>query len=212
MTIPPPDEFIVTGNNLLENWKKFKNDFLEYLHAQKIESNEPEKQITIFTECLGENGLNILKSLILQEQMFSDLDSIMNSVETLCSSSDFIGKRAAFYTKLQNDGESFDEYLESLQHLAKSCLFGNEEESEIKQRIFLGLYDKEIRDQMRKFADSSLEDVIGFCRTADLYKNNVDSSYLNSDCTKSTEFIINDYSPSVESEVNIFIFLCSDMS
>lgn len=168
-----PLPLLVVGN-LADNWKIFKQNFLNYIEAPKIHSTNTETHVAILLNLIGEDGLRIFNSLNLTESQVNDLHKVLNALEAYCTEShrsDIIYKRSVFNQRCQGNGETFDDFLLGVRALAKECSFGVLENLRIKDRIVMGLRDLETRDKLEKIQDLGLESAISFCRASEVMKS-----------------------------------------
>lgn len=169
-----PLPLLVVGN-LADNWKIFKQNFLNYIElpTAKIHSTDPETQVAILLNLIGEDGLRIFNTLNLSESQVNDLNKVLHALEAYCTEShrsDLIYKRSVFNQRCQGNDETLDAFLLAVRSLARECSFGVLESVRIKDRIVMGLRDLETRDKLEKIQDLSLESAISFCRASEVMK------------------------------------------
>ncbi|KAK5641094.1 hypothetical protein RI129_009641 [Pyrocoelia pectoralis] len=73
-------------------------------------------------------------------------------------------ERHVFFTRNKKSNESFDEYVTELRQLANTCDFGQLTDSLIRDRLILGIQDKEIKDRLLKEKDLTLTKAAEICR------------------------------------------------
>ncbi|XP_037025259.1 solute carrier organic anion transporter family member 74D isoform X2 [Bradysia coprophila] len=164
-----PLPLLVVGN-LADNWKIFKQNFLNYIQAPKIRSTSAETHVAILLNLIGEDGLRIFNTLNLTESQVNDLHKVLDAMEAYCTEShrsDIVYKRSVFNQRCQGKDETFDAFLLGVKTLAKECGFGVLENVRIKDRIVMGLRDLETRDKLEKIKDLTLENAISFCRASE---------------------------------------------
>lgn len=165
-----PLPLLVVGN-LADNWKIFKQNFLNYIESPKVRSNSTETHVAILLNVIGEDGLRIFNTLNLTESQVNDLQKVLNALEAYCTESyrsDVIYKRSVFNQRCQRNDETFDQFLMGVRTLAQECGFGVLENLRIKDRIVMGLRDLETRDKLEKIQDLTLESAISFCRASEV--------------------------------------------
>lgn len=169
-----PLPLLVVGN-LADNWKIFKQNFLNYIESPKFHITNSETQVAVLLNLIGEDGLRIFNTLNLSESQVNDLHKVLNALEGYCTEShrsDIIYKRAVFNQRCQGNEETFDDFLAGVRALAKECGFGVLENLRIKDRIVMGLRDLETRERLENIQDLSLESAISFCRASEMMKSN----------------------------------------
>ncbi len=168
-----PLPLLVVGN-LADNWKIFKQNFLNYIESPNVHSANSETKVAILLNLIGEDGLHIFNTLNLTESQVGDLHKVLNALEAYCTEShrsDLIYKRSVFNQRCQGNDETFNEFLMGVRTLAKECGFGVLENVRIKDRIVMGLRDLETRDKLEKIQDLTLESAISFCRASEVMKS-----------------------------------------
>lgn len=90
-------------------------------------------------------------------------------------------QRYLFYTRDQNDGEPFDHFLTEIQRLVKVGEFGDQEKSILRDRIVLGMRDKQFQERIIKLKDDEvhLEKTIEYCRGTEATKTQVKTVQWN---------------------------------
>ena len=70
-------------------------------------------------------------------------------------------------------GESIEAFVTQLRLKAKTCEFGNHEESLIRDRIVIGCQEARLQERMLREPDLNLTKAIDFCRAAETTKEQV---------------------------------------
>lgn len=209
-----PLPLLVIGN-LADNWKIFKQNFLNYIEAPKTQSIQSETHVAILLNLIGEDGLRIFNSLNLTESQVNDLNKVLNALEEYCTKShrsDIVYKRSVFNQRCQSEKETFDEFLSGVRRLATECGFGVLEDLRIKDRVVMGLRDLDTRDKLEKIPDLTLESAISFCRASEVMKSGDDKTgrgivLQHQASSKSTDCVLAAECGSQELEVRHFSFL-----
>lgn len=204
-----PLPLLVVGN-LADNWKIFKQNFLNYIESPATRSAGPETHVAILLNVIGEDGLRIFNTLNLTESEVNDLNKVLQALEAYCTEShrsDLIYKRSVFNQRCQGNDETFDGFLLGVRTLAKECGFGVLENLRIKDRLVMGLRDLEARDKLEKIQDLTLESAISFCRASEVMKasNNTNGSGIvlqHQVSSKSTDCVLAPECGSKELEVS----------
>lgn len=67
-----------------------------------------------------------------------------------------IHERACFHEQTQRAGESVEAFVRSLYELTQHCEFGNSMDEQIRDRIIIGITDKEVSRKLQLEADITL--------------------------------------------------------
>lgn len=164
-----PSQLKLQGN-LRENFKRFKQSFEIYLLASGLDKIEDERKIAILLNCIGEEALEVYNTFKMPSLKKEKYDDVMKVFETYCNpKKDILHARFLFYSRKQNDGESFDSFLTEIKALGRNCEFTNEEEL-LRDKLVLGTNDNETRVILIMMGDISLKDAIEHLRLAEIRK------------------------------------------
>ena len=137
MRIPPPLSF---EGNIKDKWLKWVQRFNIYLAATGLDSKSQERQVAVFLNLIGEEGLEKFNTFGLTENQKKVLDDVKKSFADYCSpKTNETVERYMFFMRNQESGESFNNYLTALKTLSATCGFGNLNDSLIKDRIVCGI-------------------------------------------------------------------------
>ncbi|KAJ8050045.1 hypothetical protein HOLleu_03080 [Holothuria leucospilota] len=168
---PPPP--IQAKEGAAEEWKLFKQMFEGYCIITQLHSHDAVYQKAVFLHCIGPVGVKICNSLkFAYDEDENDIKIIMTKLDTY-----FIGEcnetheRYVFNKRDQQVGETVDAYITNLRTLAKSCNFGDLEESLIKDRLALGINDPGTRKTLLQTKNLTLQDAVDICKTDEATRN-----------------------------------------
>nr|XP_034839814.1 uncharacterized protein LOC117995905 [Maniola hyperantus] len=69
-----------------------------------------------------------------------------------------------FFTRMQKDGESYEDFVVVLRDLSSTCSFGVLSESLCKDRLVCGITDTTVKDRLLRTKDLTLDKAINTCR------------------------------------------------
>jgi hypothetical protein len=75
--------------------------------------------------------------------------------------------RYIFHQRVQQPGETFDDFLADLRKMAKTCAFEQLEDSLIRDRLIIGIRDNPTRRRLLQQKKLSLSDTIDACRASE---------------------------------------------
>lgn len=81
-----------------------------------------------------------------------------------------IHDRACFHKRSQRAGETVEAFVRSLYELAQHCEFGAGKDEQIRDRIVIGIMDKEVSHKLQLEADLTLEKAIQLARQSEQVK------------------------------------------
>ena len=110
----------------------------------------------------------------------SDINSILDSMERhLRQQRNIILDRRDFYSRQQEDGEPFDDYLVALREIAQFCDFCTHcFESQLRDRIVMGIRDEETLRALLSENNLTLQATVSICRARENAQQN--SSVMSS--------------------------------
>ena len=76
-------------------------------------------------------------------------------------------ERYKFFSRVQESGESIDQYVTMLRKLCETCVFGTLKNSLIKDRIVLGVSNTKTREKLLRVPDLTLQKALDVLRSAE---------------------------------------------
>lgn len=160
-----PAEMVMEGD-LGANWKKFKNNLDLYMKATGCVNKTEDTKCAVLLHCIGEQGRDIFNTFEIGEE--NTLAAYIKKFDTY-----FLPKvnssveRNKFNTRIQNQEETFDNFVKDLRKLANNCDFGTFKEELIKDRIVCGVRDKRVKERLLREPDLKLDKAIDIGRAAE---------------------------------------------
>ncbi|UYV75756.1 K02A2.6-like [Cordylochernes scorpioides] len=194
----PPSQFELTLNNA-EAWETWKYTFLLYSDAIQLETKPVKQQRAILLHNIGDDALNIYKTFGLQEALTNPtitdiLEKFDNHFKPF---KNVIYRRYNFFSEVQEKNQSFDDFTK-VKNKAVDCDFGDLTESLIRDRIVLGVLDKNLTERYLQDPDLTLSKAIDLGRAAESSRTQLKeikeevtvnklSSYKETSSNKNTE-------------------------
>ena len=113
------------------------------------------RQISTLLYCLGEEGDDVLSSANIMEEQLKKYDNVMAKFDEHFKVRIF--ERAKFNKRVQLNGESSEQYITAVYHLADTCNFGNLKEDLICDRLVVGIRDQSLSQQLQMDPDLTIE-------------------------------------------------------
>ena len=165
--IMPPGRLDTTAN-IAENWKVWKQMWTNYMVIAKLDSQSSEYKVALFLHCIGVDALKIFNGFQFDRpEDKNDMAKIIEKFDQFT-----IGElnetfeRYTFNSRNQEDNESIDAYVTALRTLAKTCNFCNcMHDSIIRDRIVLGIKDKQTRKRLLQERNLTLKTCIDLCKS-----------------------------------------------
>ena len=147
--VPPPTAMNIKGD-VDSNWKMFKQSWEYYSQGAELSEKDKTVQVGILCSVMGSDCLRIMNSLTtLTDQDKKDPARIIAELSNHFEPQKHVlFERYKFNSANQSDAETVDQYVMRLRQLAKSCEYGNLEESLIRDRLVMGTHDARSRDRL----------------------------------------------------------------
>lgn len=81
-----------------------------------------------------------------------------------------IYERSKFHSKVQLPGESVEAFVRQLYELTGNCDFGAQKDEQIRDRIVIGIRDKQVSQKLQMKSDLTLQTAIEMARHCELIK------------------------------------------
>ena len=111
---------------------------------------------------MGSEAEKIFSSLEFEEEGHKkNYDAILKKFDDyFIPRQNLIHERACFYQRSQLPGEKAEAYIRVLYELAENCEFGDKRDEHIRDRLVVGIRDKELSQKFQLTADLTLAQVI----------------------------------------------------
>ena len=156
------------SNCSLREFSNWKTKFLDYSLLNNVHKLETKEQKAVFRALLDDEWLRILQ-FVLQTKLddnSTSIDEVINEMQTyLRSQRNVVLDRKEFYSRNQQNGESFDDYYMILQEIAAFCDFCQQcIEDQYRDRIITGISDEETVRELLTEQKLTLNKAISICR------------------------------------------------
>ncbi|UYV76924.1 K02A2.6-like [Cordylochernes scorpioides] len=146
--IKPPAEFVPYSNE--KKWETWRESFEIFAIAVNLESMPLVRQRAILKHIAGEKTVMIYKTFHISENdtylnVKEMLDMLTNHFKPFKNT---IQRRNAFFTCVQKERQGIMEFVTELKHLAQECEFENLTESLIRDRLIIGILDREVKRKL----------------------------------------------------------------
>lgn len=167
--LPRPMD-VETREALAKNWKMFRREWEDYEVASDLEAKPDKVRVSTLRMAMGRDCVEILENLDLSEGQKKKTKSILEALgQNFEPQANVIYERSVFYTASQEKEESINQYVNRLRRFAASCEFtpSRVHEEAIRDRLVLGVIDKQVRKQLIKDSKLTLTTAISLCNAAE---------------------------------------------
>ena len=155
--------------NVKENWKKWKQRYVLYMKATGLDTKSDDRKTAVLLNLIGEEALDKFNTFSLTEEQKNNSKDVMQAFEEYCTpKNNETIDRYIFFTRNQQNGESFINYLTELKALMGKCDFGDIKDSLLKDRIICGILNPTLKDRLLREDKLDLENCINICKASEL--------------------------------------------
>ena len=152
-TLPPPPALEIHDVQAAEKWKKFKRAWDNYsLATQLNEKSEAIQVATLLTVIgTGEESREVFSTFAwTTAEDSSKIKEVLTKFEEYCQPYKNVPfERYHFNRRMQEAGESYDQYRTALIKLAQGCEFQTITPDEIQRdRLVFGIRDNKVRERL----------------------------------------------------------------
>lgn len=187
---PPKPIVIENGGTNASTWKLWSQQFGWYATATGLDKRPPEVQVAMFMSAIGPEAAIIYNTFGLTEKESQSLETIKKKFEEyFIPKTNVTYERYVFNQIIQNNEESFDEFLTKLKNKIRNCDYEKLEDSILRDRIIIGIKSKTTRERLLIENDLNLQKAIDICRAAEQLKLQMNKIDNNSEITPTVAII-----------------------
>jgi len=168
----PPSALKLDGSNLEQAWKFWTQKLDLYMTASGADQKPESTQLAIFLHLIGDEALQVYNTFTFASaDDRNNLATVRQRFADYCTPRrNIVYERYEFWRQTQAPGENIDTFVTSLRLKAKTCDFGTQEESMIRDRIVLGCPDQRLQERLLREPDLTLTKALTICRAAEATK------------------------------------------
>jgi hypothetical protein len=171
MELAAPKTISFSGN-VAENWKRWKQQFRNYLTATEKDSKPDKLQVCTLLHCMGEDALDIFNTFKLNED--AKLNDVIEKFDAYCNPRTCqVFERYKFWSRDQQEGETVDAYVTELKKMSVNCAFDNLKDSLIRDKLVFGINDEKVRERLLREETLDLKKAVDMCRAAEMTKHQI---------------------------------------
>ena len=155
------------------DFKAWKSQWEAYFSLSGLDGQPGAKQVQALTLCLSCETVTIVDNLGLTAEQRGSVKEIIAAIEHYVHGQiNETVERRNFRRSVQQEGETFDDFLVSLRELAKTCNFCSDTctQKNILDQTIEGLLDGDIVEDLLKEKDLSLQSTVAKCRAHEAAK------------------------------------------
>ncbi|KAI4885248.1 hypothetical protein NFI96_018850, partial [Prochilodus magdalenae] len=159
----PPEQFDFSKP---EAWPDWKQRFTRYRVASLLTEDEETVQVNALIYSMGAEAEHIFKSFTFESEGDANKYSVVMAKfdEHFIPRLNVIYERAKFHSRVQLSGESVEAFVRQLYELAENCDFGAQKDEQMRDRIVIGIRDKQVSQKLQMKSDLTLRTAIEMAR------------------------------------------------
>ena len=136
----PPGALNLNGN-LRENWRRWVQRFELFLTASGKVKETEKVQCAILLHLIGDEALEIYNTFTFSESEDRDKLSVLKKKfeDYVNPRKNTVFERYKFWECKQQEGETIDQFITELKTRSRSCEFGDQTDSMVRDRIVFGV-------------------------------------------------------------------------
>lgn len=173
--LPTP---LVLGPKAKDDWKRWELDWKDYATINSLDARPDDMQVALFRTALGAEGKALLRNQPVPTDPDTNAPMDATKLKTLIAmmKNAVIGEvnetyeTYIFRTRLQNSGETVDEFVTALRELIKTCGLCNHDsmkEKFLKDQVIFGIKDNGLREKLLQERGLTLSKCVDMCRIAE---------------------------------------------
>lgn len=173
MDFHKPEVLNVITGNIANNFKQFNEEVLIYIEATETDKKPNKVQVARLKNLLGSDALKLYNTLKSDDDKNETVLSILKTLENHC-----LPKKNEtmaihmFFSRKQQEGESFDKYYIDLKSLIQHCEFKDQEDKILRSQIIIGISSSSTNERLLRH-DVSLEKVVQYCKSVEVAESNM---------------------------------------
>ena len=149
--------------------------------ASELDKKDEGKLVNTLIYTMGDEADDILLSFNLSPEDLQRYDVVKNRFENhFIAKRNVIYERAKFNVRIQNDGEPVEAFITDLHCLAEHCEFGTLKDQLIRDRIVVGLRNKQLSEKLQLDPDLTLEKAMAKAKQSKEVKQQQSAIHLKS--------------------------------
>ena len=155
------------------DFKAWKIQWDAYFNLSGLSAQSDKKQVHALTLCFTRKTLTVVENLGLTDAQCKSTKEMITAIEAYVNGQiNESVERRTFRSRVQQEGETFDDFLVSLRELAKTCAFCNDActQKNIRDQIIAGLADGEAVETLLKEKNLTLDTTVSKCHAHEAAK------------------------------------------
>ena len=169
--LPPPPPLDVHGVQAADNWKRFERAWRNYALAMELNKKSETIQVATLLTVIGEEAREVFATFTGWENEDDNdkIEPVLQKFADYCQPRKSVPfERYCFNRRVQESGESYEQYRTALRKLSVGCDFQSITPEEIlRDRLLFGIRDNKVRERLLREPRLTLAKTDEICRAAE---------------------------------------------
>ena len=174
--LKPPLELDFTaddGTNVPEKWHQWRQTMELHIELSMDRKSEKDK-CSAFLYMIVQKGRDVYNAMNLEDTQCDKIDVLFTKFKEYCKPKQNVTiERYHFNMRMQDKAEPIDQYITDLRLIAKNCSFGDLEDELIRDRIICGVNSNDVKQQLLKTKDLTLDKALTICRADEQFAHSI---------------------------------------
>ena len=166
--LPPPPPLDIHGTQAADNWKRFKRAWTNYALAIELNKKSEKVQVATLLTVVGEEAREVFGTFTnwVNEGDDNKIEPVLQKFADYCQPRKSVPfERYCFNRRVQESGESYEQYRTALRKLSEGCEFESITPGEIlRDRLVFGIRDNKVRERLLREPRLTLAKTDEICR------------------------------------------------
>ncbi|XP_039296717.1 uncharacterized protein LOC120354196 [Nilaparvata lugens] len=163
------------SGDVANNFSNWLQQFKIFLIAANLDEAPSKLKVALFLALIGPQGLAVFNSFNKDSDAIQFEELVQLFKEHFLPTKNLTVERHKFFTRVQQPGESIDDFVTALKTLSNSCEFGSLTDSLVKDILICGLNDSHtnIEERLLQDLDLNLDKALQVCRSVVMSQQHV---------------------------------------
>lgn len=161
-----------SNHDLLPQWVRFKQQFQIFLTAAGFDRLSDNRKTAILLNSVGPEAQDLYCNVLRSDETALKYEQIIELFDNyFAPKQNELMNTYKFHRRAQEEGEMFDLFYTALKKQVKNCNFRDQEERMLRDRIVLGIYDKNLQRRLLEANDLTLQKAVDLCRASEISRD-----------------------------------------
>nr|XP_022902167.1 uncharacterized protein K02A2.6-like [Onthophagus taurus] len=166
-----PPNSLKFDENIERNFNQFLESLSYFMKASGYDKKDDETKVSIFLNIAGEEAQVVFRQLGLSEEEKKKYTTVVEAFKQHCAPvRNETYDRFKFFNRFQGESEDFEHFLTDIRTLAQACNFEQLEEGLLKDKIVIGINDRDLQERLLRTPKLTLKTAIEYCRASEVTK------------------------------------------